>query len=135
MHDNLEVDATVDEMENLQSHFANIIQQRIAEDPDKKLKISKDYEFTENPMDRENIEENINAEDVKTLTEVFETTKENGFADLEYVRVPVVEESAPQEICFDILVNKLKHEPAATQCSFSCQAGRGRTTLGQKCLN
>ena len=79
------------------------ILQRIAEDPDKKLKISKDCEFTENPMDMENVEENINAEDVKSLTEVFEATKEKGFADLEYVRVPVVEESAPQEICFDIL--------------------------------
>ena len=135
MHDNLEVDANVEEMENLQCHFANIIRERIANDLDKKLKISKDCEFTENPMERENIEENINAEDIKTLTEVFEATKENGFADFEYVRVPVVEESAPQEICFDILVNKLKHEPAATQCSFSCQAGRGRTTLGQKCFN
>jgi hypothetical protein len=59
MHDSLEVDASVEEMENLQSYFAIIIQERIANDPDKKLEISKDYEFTENHMDRENIEENI----------------------------------------------------------------------------
>ena len=131
MHDNLVVDATVEEMENLQSHFANIIKQRITEDPDKKIKISKDCEFTENPMDRKNVEESIDAEDVKSLKEVFEAAKSNGFPDIEYVRVPVIEESAPNEICFDILVNALKHEPAATQCSFSCQAGRGRTTLGE----
>ena len=35
-----------------------------------------------------------------------------------------------QEQCFDIIVDVLKNEPAATQCVFSCQAGRGRTTLG-----
>ena len=35
-----------------------------------------------------------------------------------------------QEHCFDILVDALKAEAAATQCVFSCQAGRGRTTLG-----
>jgi hypothetical protein len=34
------------------------------------------------------------------------------------------------EKCFDILVDSLKQEPAATQCVFSCQMGRGRTTLG-----
>jgi hypothetical protein len=45
--------------------------------------------------------------------------------------VPVVEERAPMEKCFDILVDSLKQEPAATQCVFSCQMGRGRTTLGR----
>ena len=29
-----------------------------------------------------------------------------------------------------MLVDVLKDEPAATQCVFSCQAGRGRTTFG-----
>ena len=32
MHDNLEVDASVEEMENLESDFAIIIQERIAND-------------------------------------------------------------------------------------------------------
>ena len=44
--------------------------------------------------------------------------------------VPVVEERAPDESCFDILVESLKNEPASTQCVFSCQMGRGRTSLG-----
>ena len=48
----------------------------------------------------------------------------------QYVLVPVVEERAPEESCFDILVDSLKNEPASTQCVFSCQMGRGRTTLG-----
>merc|ERR1711863_82653 len=50
--------------------------------------------------------------------------------ELSYVLVPVVEERAPDESCFDILVDSLKNEPASTQCVFSCQMGRGRTTLG-----
>ena len=130
MHDNLVVDATVEEMENLQAHFAQIIRNRVSENADKKLMISKDAEYTENPMDRENIEESIDVDCVKSWREVLEGAKDNGYSDLEFVRVPVVEESAPQEACFDILVKVLKNEPAASQCTFSCQAGRGRTTLG-----
>ena len=44
--------------------------------------------------------------------------------------MPVVEEGAPAESCFDIMLESLKDEPASTQCVFSCQMGRGRTTLG-----
>jgi len=130
MHDNLEVDATVEEMEILQCHFANIIRGKVAEDPEQMLKVSKDSGFTENPMDRENVEESLKAETVKSLKEVFVTMKDSGFPNLEYVRVPVVEESAPKEGYFDILVDILKNEAAATHCAFSCQAGRGRTSLG-----
>ena len=54
----------------------------------------------------------------------------NNMVVVQVVRVPVVEERAPMEKCFDILVDSLKQEPAATQCVFSCQMGRGRTTLG-----
>merc|ERR1712025_164238 len=116
-------------MENLELHFAKIIRQRVAENPENKIKISKDSEFIENPMDRENIEEEVNAEEVKSLKEIFDSTKEDRFPETEYVRVPVVEERAPQDICYDIIVKALRDEPVATQCSFSCQAGRGRTTL------
>ena len=51
------------------------------------------------------------------------------------VMVPVVEESAPDESCFDVLVESMKNEPASTQCVFSCQMGRGRTTLGIQNIN
>ena len=30
----------------------------------------------------------------------------------------------------DIVVDALKNEPASTPCIFSCQMGKGRTTLG-----
>jgi len=130
MHENLELDESVDEFDNLQKHFANIIQDRADADPAKTLKIHKDSTFTENPMEREDIEESVKAETIKGLHSVYDSLRENGFEHLETVRVPVVEERAPAEKCFDILVDSLKAEPAATQCVFSCQMGRGRTTLG-----
>jgi len=86
--------------------------------------------FTENPMEREDIEESVKVETVRGLHDVYCGLLENGFQHLSTVRVPVVEERAPDEKCFDILVDSLKQEPAATQCVFSCQMGRGRTTLG-----
>merc|ERR1711892_71811 len=85
MHDNLEVDATVEEMENLQCHFSKIIRERVAENQEQMLKISKDSAFTENPMDRENVEENIKVEAVKSLKEVYEAIKENGFPNFDYI--------------------------------------------------
>ena len=69
------------------------------------------------------------------MYEVFTGLKQKGLKNLELIRVPVVEESAPREACFDILVDSSKKEPAGTQCVFSCQAGRGRTTLGKKHTN
>merc|ERR1711970_690982 len=62
------------------------------------------------------------------LLKGIKTEEDKG--ELSYVLVPVVEERAPDESCFDILVDSLKNEPASTQCVFSCQMGRGRTTLG-----
>ena len=50
--------------------------------------------------------------------------------NLHWLRTPCVEERAPEESWFDTLVNTLKDEPASTQCIFSCQQGRGRTSLG-----
>lgn len=51
---------------------------------------------------------------------------EKDFPTLAPLRVPVVEEQAPAEFCFDLLIESLKNEPASTQCVFSCQMGRGR---------
>jgi len=130
MHDNLNIDEPVNELDKLEACFADIVKERVKADPEKMLKINKDSEFTENPMERENIEEAIKADSVKSLNGVYNGLKQKGFKNLDLIRVPVVEESAPKEVCFDILVDSLKQEPAGTQCAFSCQAGRGRTTLG-----
>ena len=65
------------------------------------------------------------------MQEVYQSLKKKGAKEVGLVRVPVKEENAPKEDCIDILVDSLKQEQASTQCVFSCQAGQGRTTLGQ----
>eukprot|EP00091_Calanus_sinicus_P001441 TRINITY_DN1142_c0_g1_i1.p1 TRINITY_DN1142_c0_g1~~TRINITY_DN1142_c0_g1_i1.p1 ORF type:complete len:325 (-),score=92.24 TRINITY_DN1142_c0_g1_i1:179-1153(-) len=50
---------------------------------------------------------------------------------MQIVRVPILEEKALPEECFDIIVDTLvKENPAKTQCIFSSQLGKSRTTLG-----
>merc|ERR1719500_2077254 len=56
--------------------------------------------------------------------------REAGFEGLEGKRLPVSEDRAPPEFCFDMMTETLKKEPASVPCIFSDQQGRGRTTLG-----
>ena len=118
-------------MDQLEIEFSDIIRARVSSDPEQSLVISKDSQYTENPSERENLEEKIPLSDVKSMQEVYQSLKKKGAKEIGLVRVPVKEENAPKEDCIDILVDSLKQEPASTQCVFSCQAGQGRTTLGQ----
>jgi len=61
-----------------------------------------------------------------------------GVAEVTYHRVPITDESAPEEQRFDQLISALK--PIATGATvddtalvFNCQMGRGRTTTGMVC--
>ena len=45
------------------------------------------------------------------------------------MRIPLQEDQMPTEY-IDVIVDTLKREPASTPCVFSCQMGKGRTTLG-----
>lgn len=129
LHENIEISENVIALDNLQTHFMNVMRARIAL-ADETIKVHKDASYTENPMEREDVEVPIKVENFAGLTELLGEWKEQSENELQYVRVPVVEERAPDEECFDILVESLKNEPASTQCFFSCQMGRGRTTLG-----
>jgi len=130
LHKNLEIDFSVEELENLQFHYLNHLNQLVDEDPAKTVKVHKDKGFAENPMEREDIEEASKVESLKEVKTVFESLRENGFPDLELIRCPVNEDRAPNEECFDILINAVKNEPASTAVIFSDQMGRGRSTLG-----
>merc|ERR1719350_1136869 len=79
-------------------------------------------------MERENVEEMQRVDKVDGLCDIYREVLTS--PSLSAVRIPVVEETAPKEESFDILVSTLKGEKGATNCVFSCQAGRGRTTLG-----
>ena len=118
-------------MDQLETEFSDIIRARVSSDPEQSLVISKDSQYTENPSERENLEEKIQVSEVKSMQEVYQSLQKKGGKEVGLVRVPVKEENAPKEDCIDILVDSLKQEPASTQCVFSCQAGQGRTTLGE----
>ena len=132
MHENLSIDGPVLQMDELENSFYNIVKERVENDPEKKLRINKDSGFTENPTERENIAETIVIDALKPFSGIISEMKRKGAKNLDLIRVPAIEESAPREDCFDILVDSLKTEPASTVCVFSCQAGRGRTSLGEQ---
>ena len=67
---------------------------------------------------------------MKENEDIFAELQSGEFEQLENLRIPVVEERAPGEACFDPIVESLKNEAASTVCVFSCQMGMGRTTLG-----
>ena len=53
-------------------------------------------------------------------------------AAVEYYRVPIADETAPEEKDFDQLIAELRGAAAEDSCAlvFNCQMGRGRTTTG-----
>jgi len=130
LHNNIEVKASVEDIDNLEAHYANIIQARREENPEGAIKIQRDQAYVENPMERENTEDTVIVESIEGLGSIMKELQENGFGNMDTLRIPIVEEKAPCEDCFDRVIQSLKEEPASTTCLFSCQMGRGRTTLG-----
>ncbi len=61
MHENMELDHSVVQLENLQSHFLGLISRRMKDSGDDTLRVHKDADFTENPMERQDVEQSIKA--------------------------------------------------------------------------
>ena len=55
----MEITAPVSELDNLQTYFVDMIKRRMESSGDETLKIHKDAAFTENPMEREDVEEAV----------------------------------------------------------------------------
>ena len=89
-------------MNLLELHFEKIIENR-AMTEDKMIKISRDKSNMENPMDRENLEESVKVEQIKSLAGVYQDITSNIHQNFHSLRVPVVEEAPPTELCFDLL--------------------------------
>jgi hypothetical protein len=95
---------------------------------DGSLEISKDKDFQENPMERENIINSVKVDSVKSFSAALAGVK---MEDISVVRIPFEEERPLPEECFDLIVAQLAGEsPSNTQCVFSSQKGQGRSTLG-----
>merc|ERR1712098_879413 len=85
----------------------------------------------DNPMDREEVKEPCKLEDLKSFGKMLTDLAAGPIEGMSIIRVPVLEEKALPEECFDIIVKALAEEnPAKTQCIFSSQLGKGRTTFG-----
>merc|ERR1712109_433300 len=67
--------------------------------------------------------------DVQTLTQIFGGLKEK-VDKINAIRVPINQECAPDEECFDQIVALLKNTSASTPIVFNCQAGISRSTTG-----
>ena len=89
-------------MNLLELHFEKIIENR-ATTEDKMIKICKDKSNMENPMDRENLEESVKVEKIKSLCGVYQDITSNIHQNFHSLRVPVVEEAPPTELSFDLL--------------------------------
>eukprot|EP00093_Oithona_nana_P002504 02504.XXX_19367_17100_1 [CDS] Oithona nana genome sequencing. len=73
--------------------------------------------------------------DVTTLTTIYNGMKEKVRisslnAKVEAIRIPVSQDKAPNEECFDQILALLKNTSASTPIVFNCQAGVSRTTTG-----
>jgi len=89
-------------------------------------------QFGEHPDDRGSLELGKKTEklaEVKSLTEVFGGLKAK-VDKVEALRIPVNQDQAPDEECFDQIVALLKNTSASTPIVFNCQAGISRSTTG-----
>ncbi|KAG7397234.1 Paladin [Phytophthora boehmeriae] len=112
------------------------------------------YWYEPREMVNDEMMEHVNPQtDVKTLTEVYgDATQHTGF-DLRYARIPVSDETAPEEKDLDDMVrlllpafmNELDLQPSDNTVSndqlkrktaviCNCQMGRGRTTTALVCV-
>lgn len=86
-------------------------------------------QYGEHPDDRaiKNDEVVEKLADVQTLTNIFGALKEK-VDKVNAIRIPINQETAPAEECFDQIVALLKNTSASTPIVFNCQAGISRTT-------
>jgi len=130
LHENIQVATTDEEAAVLGKHLVRVVTERAAEAADKTIKVHTDKEYNDNPMDRVDQEETVVVESVKDLDSIYQSITESCKVDLRVFRVPLIEDKMPAEECFDAIINILKDEPASTPVIFSCQMGKGRSSLG-----
>ncbi|KAI6672581.1 hypothetical protein NL676_000487 [Syzygium grande] len=73
--------------------------------------------------------EPVSRDSVKTPLEVYQELQVEGYL-VDYERVPLTDEKAPEERDIDDLVDKISQVNVNTEIIFNCQMGRGRTTTG-----
>merc|ERR1712142_1378043 len=128
-HDNIEIPGKVADMDALEGKLVDQLESRKCSAGN--IDIFRDKEDADNPMDREEVKEPCKLENLKSFNKMLTDLAAGPMEGMSIIRVPVLEEKALPEECFDIIVKALAEEnPAKTQCIFSSQLGKGRTTFG-----
>ena len=70
MHENLELVDPVSELDNLQLNFVEMLKARLDASPDKSLEVHKDSSYTENPMEREDVEQPVKVSSLIILCKI-----------------------------------------------------------------
>jgi len=105
-------------LEKDEPEFAKVCENR-AKDADNKLKT----------IDVNKKEKEVEVKDVKTLASAMEAAKEK-FAGLTYIRVPVCNSAAPNEVDFDTICQALVGSNINTPVIVNDQVGLSRATTG-----
>jgi len=130
LHENIEITPSDEEARVLGKHLVRVVQQRANSAEDKSIKIHTDKEYNDNPMDRVDEEKSLVVETVQDLDSVYKNCIETCGVELQVIRLPLAEDMMPEEACYDAIIDILKVEPASTPVVFSCQMGKGRTSVG-----
>merc|ERR1712213_119553 len=114
-----------EEVNKMEAEFIEEIQKRGAD-----FKYFQDV-FGDIPDDRsaKNEEQTEKLAEVMTLTSIYSGLKEKN-EKVNAIRIPLNQETAPAEECFDQITALLKNTSASTPIVFNCQAGISRTTTG-----
>jgi len=127
-HDNIKIGGKTADMDAMEVKFVKELEARAT---DGLIEIHKDKDEAENPLDREEIKDSVKLEELKGFNTILKSLAEGAMKDMTVVRVPIEEERALPEECFDVIVKALVGTiPSKTQCVFSSQLGKGRTTTG-----
>merc|ERR1711970_1529822 len=112
-----------DDVSKMEDDFAEVIQAR-GDD----FKFYQD-QYGEHPDERavKNDELTEKLANVQTLTSIYGGLKEKN-EKVNAIRIPLNQETAPAEECFDQITALLKNTSASTPIVFNCQAGISRTT-------
>merc|ERR1712227_526848 len=128
-HDNLEVPGKAEDMDKLEEKLVKELE--VKKDGEGNIAVLSDKEDAENPMDREEVKSSVKLENVKSYKSLLGDLAAGPLEGMTVLRIPVLEERSKPEECFDQIIKALVEEnPAKTQCVFSSQLGRGRTTWG-----
>eukprot|EP00094_Tigriopus_californicus_P008191 TCALIF_07887-PA protein Name:"Similar to pald1 Paladin (Danio rerio)" AED:0.24 eAED:0.24 QI:1/0.6/0.33/0.83/1/1/6/0/408 len=129
MHENLSIEASLEDYEAMEVSIMDLAKMRMEISGDSTLKVHKDSGFTENPLERSDRLESVKVKSLQGQREIWSSLSDK-YPHLRILKIPISEDQCPTEESLDMIVDALKGEPAATQCVFSCQMGRGRTTIG-----